>query len=106
MPDRSAARLATLAPVALALFLAAAPAPGGAQPARPVPTVGFVGLPTDPSAARFQDGFVRGLRDLGYVPGQTIRLDVRSYRTRDQVPAVLQELVRQKVGLLLGVVVA
>jgi putative tryptophan/tyrosine transport system substrate-binding protein len=98
--ERSAARLAALGLVALALALPAAPLPGGAQPARPVPTVGFVGLPTDPSEARFQDGFVRGLRELGYVPGQTIRLDVRSYRTRDQVPAVLQELVRQKVDVI------
>lgn len=32
-----------------------------AQPARRVPTVGFVGLPTDPSESRWQDGFARGL---------------------------------------------
>jgi putative tryptophan/tyrosine transport system substrate-binding protein len=98
--SRRVARRAALGLAALALALPVWVAPGRAQPARPVPTVGFVGLPTDPAEARFQDGFVRGLQELGYAPGRTIRLDVRSYRTRDEVPAVLEGLVRQKVDVI------
>jgi len=65
-----------------------------------VPTVGFVGLPTDPSESRWQDGFARGLQELGYVPGQTIQVDVRSYTSGDQLQGVLEEFVRRKVDVI------
>ncbi len=84
-----------LALVFLALTLAA-----DAQPARKVPTVGYVGLPTDSAEPRWQDGFVRGLREAGHVPGQTIVVEVRSYTTGDELRKVLDDFVRQKVDVI------
>lgn len=97
---RSAPGRAALGLGALALaFLAPLPQ-ADAQPARRVPTVGFVGMPTDSSEARWQDGFVRGLHELGYVPGQTILVETRSYTTGDQLKGVLEEFVRRKVDVI------
>ena len=84
-----------LALVFLALTLAA-----DAQPARKVPTVGYVGLPTDSAEPRWQDGFARGLREAGHVPGQTIVVEVRSYTTGDELRKVLDDFVRQKVDVI------
>ena len=97
---RSAAGKAALGLGALALAVLTPSLPADAQPARRVPTIGFVGLPDDPSESRWQDGFVRGLRDLGYVPGQTILVDVRSYTTGEQLQGVLEAFVRQKVDVI------
>lgn len=57
-------------------------------------------MPTDSSEARWQDGFVRGLHELGYVPGQTILVETRSYTTGDQLKGVLEEFVRRKVDVI------
>jgi putative ABC transport system substrate-binding protein len=92
---RAAAGLSAIALVLLVPLL-----PAVAQSARQVPTVGFVGPPTDPSEVRFQDGFIRGLQELGYVPGQTIRVDIRSFTSRDQIRGAFEELVRQKVDVI------
>lgn len=97
---RSAPGRAALGLGALALAFLTPLLPADAQPARRVPTIGFVGLPTDPSEARWQDGFARGLHELGYVPGQSILVDVRSYTTGDQLQGVLEEFVRRKVDVI------
>lgn len=57
---------------------------------------GYVGLPGETTESRWQDGFIRGLRELGYVPGQTIVLDARTYTTPDQLRNVLDEFVRHR----------
>jgi hypothetical protein len=48
----------------------AAPLVSEAQPAKKVPTVGYVGLPNEPSEPRWRDGFERGLRDYGASPSR------------------------------------
>jgi putative tryptophan/tyrosine transport system substrate-binding protein len=78
----------------------AAPPSAQAQSMRKVPTVGYVGLPNEPSEPRWQDGFERVLRDYGYVQGQTITIDIRTYTTRDELHKALNELVRQKVDVV------
>jgi putative ABC transport system substrate-binding protein len=78
----------------------AAPFGAEAQPVRRVPTVGYVGLPNEPREPRWQDGFERGLRDHGYVPGQTIAVEIRTYTTREELHKALNELVRQKVDVI------
>jgi putative ABC transport system substrate-binding protein len=98
--SRSAAGRAAVGLGAIALALLVPLLPADAQSTRQVPTVGFVGPPTDPSEARFQAGFIRGLQELGYVPGQTIRVDIRSFRSRDQIRGAFEELVRQKVDVI------
>src|SRR5215470_17663275 len=49
------------------------------------------------------DGFRQGLRDLGYVQGQTIALDWRCGRGRtDQFPKFAAEVVRLKVDVIVA----
>jgi len=78
----------------------AAPLVTEAQPIRKVPTIGYVGLPNEPSEPRWRDGFERGLRDHGYVPGQNIAIEVRTYTTRDGLLRAFDEIIRQKVDVI------
>ena len=59
--------------------LAASPRRAGAQTPARVPLVGVlsVGLSTMPSAAPARDALERGLRELRWTPGETVRLDFR-----------------------------
>jgi putative ABC transport system substrate-binding protein len=85
---------------ALAFVLIASLLPAAAQPVRRLPTIGYVGLPHEPTEPRWHDGFARGLRDLGHVPGQTVLLDIRTYTTRDQMQRAINELVGRKVDVI------
>jgi putative ABC transport system substrate-binding protein len=67
---------------------------------RKLPTVGYVGLPNEPLEPRWRDGFARGLRDHGYVLGQTIAVEVRTYTNRDELHKALDEFVRQRVDVI------
>jgi putative ABC transport system substrate-binding protein len=53
----------------------AAPRAGHAQPAGKVRTIGFFGPP--PTAGGLLQAFQQGLRDLGYLEGQNIRIEYR-----------------------------
>ena len=70
--------------------------PAHAQSAGTVPKVGYLGFLNEPEASPFRDAFLRGLRDLGYVPGQNIIVDVRRWTTEGQLRQVLSELIRLK----------
>ncbi len=86
---------------ALALVLFASLVPADAQPTAKVPRVGYLGVPNEPAeASPWRAAFVRGLRDLGYVPGQNIVVDVRRWTTDDQLRRILNELVRLKVDVI------
>jgi putative ABC transport system substrate-binding protein len=65
-----------------------------------MPRIGYVGLPHEPTEPRWQDGFVRGLRELGYVPGQTIVVDARTYTTSEQLHEAPNGFVRQRVDVI------
>jgi len=87
-------RLGTLV-LASALSLLAVCA--NAQPAAGVPKVGYLGFPGEArEASPMRDAFVRGLRDLGHVPGKTVILEVRHYATDEQLRQALDELIRLK----------
>jgi putative ABC transport system substrate-binding protein len=93
--------LRSLVTLALGLFLLAWPFASGAQVAGKVPRIGYVGTPSDLTEARWQHGFLRGLRELGYVPGTSIVIDARTYTRPDQLRNILDELVRQRVDVIL-----
>ena len=81
--------------------LLAAPLAAGAQPAKPVPRIGF--LSTDPISARAQalEAFREGLRELGYIEGRNIAIEVRSAEgSRDRLPTLASELVTRKVDVI------
>ena len=62
--------------------------PSVEQPTRRVPKVGYLGSANERAEGDpRRDAFVRGLRDLGYVPGENIIVDVRGWATEDQLTA-------------------
>ena len=74
-----------------------------AQQTRNVRTIGFLGPP--PSAGGLVQAFQQGLRDLGYVEGQNIRIeyrytDVALQGRTDLFPRLAAELVRLKPDVL------
>ena len=77
------------------LGLLAAPFAAGAQQAARVPRIGVV-IPQAPPPARqpWLDGFREGLRELGYVEGRTILLEVRwtgdAYDSTDVISSVIR----------------
>jgi putative ABC transport system substrate-binding protein len=61
--------------------------------------IGFVQGGATP--ASLVDAFRQGLRDLGYIEGQSIVIEYRrAYGRLDQLPALVAELVEQKVDLI------
>jgi putative ABC transport system substrate-binding protein len=61
-------------------------------------------LPSDDSTTAFLPAFRQGLRDLGYVEGRMVSLEVRSANGRtDRLPSLARELVRMKVDVLVTI---
>jgi putative ABC transport system substrate-binding protein len=86
---------------ALTLSLALASPAAEAQPAAKTPRVGLItaGSPNLPSPPI--EAFRKGLRDLGWVEGQNMALDIRYAEGRyDPMPALAAELVRVKVDVI------
>ena len=78
---------------------AAWPLSTGAQPAR-VPRVGVL-TPAQSDATPVFNGLRKGLRDLGYIEGQTIILEFRPARGNlDALPGLAAELVRLPVDVI------
>jgi putative tryptophan/tyrosine transport system substrate-binding protein len=81
----------------------AAPLAAGAQQAGKLPTIGFLGPP--PSAGGLVQAFQQGLRGLGYIEGQNIRIEYRYTDLAlqghaDLWPRLVEELVRLKPDVL------
>ena len=68
-----------------------------AQSPRKFPRIAYLAPQSQPSA-RFE-AFREGLRDLGYIEGQNIRIDYRGHEDRAQLAALAKELIREKVSL-------
>jgi putative tryptophan/tyrosine transport system substrate-binding protein len=86
----------------LLLAIATASPPSNAQQPTKVPRIGFLGTTTQVTLAPLI-AFGQGLRDLGYIEGQTVFLEVRvGEATVERLP----ELARQLVALKPDVIVA
>jgi putative ABC transport system substrate-binding protein len=84
----------------LALSFLAAPLTGTAQPRSKVPRIGVL-TPAAEASAPSLEAFRQGLRDLGYVEGQTIVLEYRfAAGQNERLPALAAELVQLPVDLL------
>jgi putative ABC transport system substrate-binding protein len=83
--------------------LLAAPLAGEAQQATKIPRVG-VFVPGSPSGDQFQQlrqAFVKGLRDLGWIEGQTVVIEMRWGEGRiDEFPRIASELVALPVDVI------
>jgi ABC-type uncharacterized transport system substrate-binding protein len=91
--------------IGLAVFLGVsfilAPLAPEAQQAGKVPRIGILrsGSPPDP----FVDAFRQGLRELGYVEGQSISIEYRWAEGRDErLPGLVADLVRLKVDVIVA----
>jgi ABC-type uncharacterized transport system substrate-binding protein len=89
--------------VILALSLALAPLAVEAQQAANIPRIGFLSpssLP-EPRTARYLQDLRQGLRELGYVEGQNIAIELRwAGGEYDRLPGLAAELVRLKVNVI------
>jgi putative ABC transport system substrate-binding protein len=78
-----------------------APRASEAQPPRRLPRIGFLGTRTLSDFG--VDAFRQGLRDLGWIEGQTIVVDYRfAQGSLDQLPDLAAELVRLKVDIIVA----
>jgi ABC-type uncharacterized transport system substrate-binding protein len=74
-----------------------------AQPGQKVPVVGFLHPGIPESGAPVFGALREGLRDVGYVEGETIKLEARWARGRpEMLPQLAQELVRLPVDVLVA----
>jgi len=88
-----------------ALGLLAAPRAAEAQPAVKVYRIGLLGgsPPKTPGGRRAWEGFFQGMRELGYVEGQNIRIEGRFYGDHtERLPALAAELVQLKVDVIVA----
>jgi putative tryptophan/tyrosine transport system substrate-binding protein len=87
---------------ALAAAVAAWPLAGRGQQPDKVARIGFLGATSASGWANQMAALQSGLRDLGYVPGKNIRIEVRwAEEQYDRLPALAAELVRLQLDLLL-----
>ena len=90
--------------VTLTLSLLAAPCAADAQPSGSIPRIGvlYPGLPPG-EPGRGLDRFRQGLRDLGYIEGQTVALEVRWDEGHpERWPDLTADLVRLRVDLIVA----
>jgi putative tryptophan/tyrosine transport system substrate-binding protein len=79
-----------------------------AQQAKSVPRIGFLSRDLHPSDSRAPtprnlEAFRQGLRDLGYVEGKNIVIEYRySDGRNERMPALVEELVRLKVDIIVA----
>jgi putative ABC transport system substrate-binding protein len=85
----------------LAVFLLAAPLAAEAQAPAKVPRIGFLAPQSPTDNPHLLEAFRQGLRELGYVEGQTIAIEYRFGEGRpERLPALAAELVRLKVDVI------
>ncbi len=85
----------------LALGILAAPLTAAAQQPAKVPRIGFLTSSSPTDLAGRLEAFRQGLRELGYVEGQTIAIEYRFGEGRpERLPALAAELVRLEVDVI------
>jgi ABC-type uncharacterized transport system substrate-binding protein len=88
--------------IATAAALLAAPLAAEAQRSGQVPRIGYIGNenPTTPASPQLE-AFRQGLRELGYIEGQTVTIEYRwAEGDADRLPALAAELVQLKVDVI------
>src|SRR6266581_9795834 len=88
--------------VMLTLSLLTAPLAARARSPAKMPRIGYMSLSAGPT--RVVEVFKQGLRDLGWIEGQTIAIEYRWAAGQvDRLPALAAELVRLQVDLIVAV---
>ncbi len=88
--------------VTFALGLLAGPLPANAQQAGKVYRIGYVRSGSSPpTTSPAYMGFLKGMRELGYVEGQNLVIEYRSAKRKpERFPKIAAELVRLKVDVI------
>jgi len=85
----------------LALGLLSPPLSADAQQTKKMPRIGYLSIASAPDT---HEGFRKGLRELGYIEGQNITIEVRYAAGKaDRLPDLAAELVRLKVDVIVAV---
>ena len=88
-------------PIALSTLLFALCVSAEAQQSKKVSRVGFIGASSASSAGQYLEAFRHGLRDLGYVEGENIVMEVRwAEGSAGRFPHLIAELIGLKVDVL------
>jgi putative ABC transport system substrate-binding protein len=86
--------------ITLTLLLLVVPLTAQAQPAGKVPTIGFLTHNAAPQTAQAYEAFVQGLRELGYIEGQTITIERRYAEGQlERVPALVADLAARHIDV-------
>jgi putative ABC transport system substrate-binding protein len=89
--------------IASVVALLSAPPARGAQQAGRMPRVGIGWIATPAYVAPLHEAFRQGLRDLGYVEGETIAFETRfAEAVVDRLPRLMAELVRLKADVIVA----
>jgi hypothetical protein len=97
----SAMKKAGVSSILFVVILLAVGAIAEAQQPRKVSRIGWLGGAPASAVALRLDAFRQGLRELGYVEGKNIDIELRSAEAKiDQLPALAAELVRLKVDVI------
>jgi putative tryptophan/tyrosine transport system substrate-binding protein len=68
---------------------------------RTVPVIGFLGPASPGPYAPYVAGFLRGLKEVGYVDGENVAIEYRwAENQNDRLPALAAELVRRQVRVI------
>src|SRR3989442_2966165 len=87
--------------VMLTLIILTAPFTARAQSPAKMPRIGYLALDAGPE--QVVEVFQQGLRDLGWIEGQTIAIEYRWAAGQvDRLPALAAELVRLRVDLIVA----
>jgi putative ABC transport system substrate-binding protein len=98
MTDRPSVRLMLAPLLGLILTVLSTVLPAGAELPTTIPTIGWLVFEAGEGGL---DGFRQGLRELGYVEGQNIAIEVRSPAgTDDRLAEQIEELARLKVKII------
>ena len=90
--------------LALGALLLALSFPAKAQQIKKVPRIGFLTSGFPVAVAHLLEGFKQGLRELGYVEGQNVLLELRyGEATAERLPILAAELVNLKVDVIVAV---
>src|SRR3989442_14654152 len=89
---------------AVAGSLLPAPIVAEAQQAGKVYRIGYLGPSSAPAVSRFIEAFRQGLRELGWVEGQSIVIEYRFAEGQyDRLPDLAAELARLKVDVIVAI---
>ena len=89
--------------LALSALLLAISLPASAQQSAKVPRIAYVGGTSLTANADRVEAFRQGLRELGYVEGKNIVIELRSADgEQGRLPALVAELVRLKIDIIVA----